>query len=145
MADRHVKISPRARHRRRTLLLVPAKRALGQSLATIRVVGAPTDSYKTTYYAQRSGLFQKYGLKVDATWGTSEGRARALAAGAVEVVAHSILPVAQAHARSVPFQIIVPAGWYFSDKPQTAPSRSGIRRFRARPRPQWAKPWGRPR
>lgn len=93
--------------------------AESQVLPTLRIAGPPLDSYKTAYYAQKSGLFRKYGVSVEVNTVASGAAAMAaIAGGSIDLAFTAILPVIQAHVRGIEFKIVAPAGWYLSDNPQ---------------------------
>jgi NitT/TauT family transport system substrate-binding protein len=90
-----------------------------QALPTLRIAGPPLDAYKTAYYAQRSGLFRKYGVNVEvSTVASGTAAMAAIAGGSIDLAFTAILPVIQAHVRGIEFKIVAPAGWYLSDAPQ---------------------------
>ncbi len=91
-----------------------------QTLTTVRVGSTPSDASKAVYYAKANGIFQKYGLSVEIT-SINSGAAglAAVAGGALDGTNTSILPVAQAHLRGVPFQLVAPTNLYISEHPAT--------------------------
>lgn len=91
-----------------------------QSLTTVRVGTTPSDASKAVYYAKASGMFQRYGLTVEITTINSGAAGlAAVAGGALDGTNTSILPVAQAHLRGVPFQLVAPTNLYISERPAT--------------------------
>lgn len=91
----------------------------GQQLDVIRVAGPPSEPMKSVYYAQRSGLFKKYGLDVQITLVNSGSAAMAAVAGGSVDLAHAaILSAMQAYDRGVRFEIVAPSGLYLTDHPQ---------------------------
>jgi ABC-type nitrate/sulfonate/bicarbonate transport system substrate-binding protein len=91
-----------------------------QQPATLRVGTTPSDASKAIFYARNAGIFQKYGLNVEITIVNSGSAGlAAVAGGALDLVNTSILPVAQAHLRGVPFQIVAPTNLYTSERPAT--------------------------
>jgi NitT/TauT family transport system substrate-binding protein len=91
----------------------------GQSLPTLRVSGPPLDAYKSAYYAQKAGLFRKYGVNVELSTGASGSAAMAaISGGSLDLAFTAILPAIQAHVKGIEFKIVAPAGWYLSDAPQ---------------------------
>lgn len=103
------------------LLVLAASRGptAGRDLDVIRVAGPPSEPMKTVYYAQRSGLFARYGLDVQITLVNSGSAAMAAVAGGSVDLAHAaILSAIQAYDRGVRFQIVAPSGLYLSDHPQ---------------------------
>ena len=110
-----------------------ARGAGGQELAKLVVAGPPIDDFKTVYYGIRSGLFQKYGLNVEALQTNSGAAALAsVIGGSTQVAFTSVPPVLQGFARGVPLRIVAPAQWYLSEAATSAlfiksdaPIRSG--------------------
>jgi NitT/TauT family transport system substrate-binding protein len=90
-----------------------------QTPATLRVSGPPLDAYKSAYYAQKAGLFRKYGVNVELSTGASGSAAMAaISGGSLDLAFTAILPAIQAHVKGIEFKIVAPAGWYLSDAPQ---------------------------
>jgi NitT/TauT family transport system substrate-binding protein len=90
-----------------------------QTVPTLRVAGPPLDAYKAAYYAQKAGLFRKYGVNVELS-AVSSGTAAmaAISGGAIDLAFTAILPAIQAHAKGIEFRIVAPAGWYDTAAPQ---------------------------
>ena len=94
---------------------------LAQGPTTIRVAGPPNEGFKDVYYGVQSGIFAKYGLDVQPS--ITNGGAAALAGlsgGSYDVAYTNLVPVLQAHARGLPFQIIAPSTIYVTDHEQNA-------------------------
>lgn len=90
-------------------------------MPTLRFIGAPNDGYKSIIYAQRSGLFQKYGVDVEATFiNSGAAAAAALTGGAADVAYTNVASVILAHSRDIPMQILSPAVLYRSNFSTTA-------------------------
>lgn len=86
---------------------------------TIRI-GAALDVESTpVLYAQKAGLFERAGLKVEIVKLTGGGTAiaAAVAGGGLEVGKASTFALVAAHARGVPFVLLAPAAYYSSDEP----------------------------
>jgi NitT/TauT family transport system substrate-binding protein len=93
--------------------------AQSQALPTLRIAGPPLDAYKSAYYAQKSGLFRKYGVNVEVgTVASGTAAMAAIAGGSIDLAFTAVLPVIQAHVKGIEFKIVAPAGWYLSDAPQ---------------------------
>jgi NitT/TauT family transport system substrate-binding protein len=84
--------------------------------ATIRVGIIPSEQSLPLVYAQRAGLFERVGLKLELNKGPSGAAlAAAVAGGALDIALTSILAVVLGHARAVPFAIIAPSGLVETD------------------------------
>jgi NitT/TauT family transport system substrate-binding protein len=100
--------------KRRTLLATLAgalcatrRTAFAQTLATVRVGMALTDGITPVLYGIQSGLFKEAGLDVQLTVGNSgAANAAAVAGGALDVAASSLMPLLTAHGHGVPLRII---------------------------------------
>jgi NitT/TauT family transport system substrate-binding protein len=87
--------------------------ATGQTLPVVRFIGPPNDGYKSIIYAQRAGLFQKYGVAVEATFiNSGTAAAAAITGGAADVAYTNIAAVILGHAKDIPIQILSPAVLY---------------------------------
>ena len=71
------------------LLALCVRMGSSQQLDVIRVAGPPSEPMKTVYYAERSGLFKKYGLDVQITLVNSGSAAMAAVAGGSVDLAHA--------------------------------------------------------
>jgi NitT/TauT family transport system substrate-binding protein len=103
------------------LALAATRGARAQELPLVRVVGPANDGMKPVYYGIKSGLFGRYGLRVEPV--TVASGAAALAAvvgGSAEIAYTNLLAVFQAHLRSIPIQIVAPSAVYLTEKPQSA-------------------------
>ncbi len=90
-----------------------------QTLPTLRVAGPPLDAYKAAYYAQKAGLFRKYGVNVElSTVSSGSAAMAAISGGSIDMAFTAILPAIQAHVKGIEFKIVAPAGWYDSAMPQ---------------------------
>lgn len=95
--------------------------AYGQTLPVIRFIGPPNDGYKSVIYAQRSGLFQKYGVAVETTFVSSGAVATAaLTGGAADVAFTNVAAVVLGYSKGIPIQILSPAVLYRSTSSTTA-------------------------
>ncbi len=95
--------------------------SFAQGPTTIIVAGPPDEGFKDVYYGVQSGLFAKYGLDVQPR--IVHGGAvvlAGLAGGSYAVAYTNIVPVLQAHAHGLPFQIIAPSTIFMSERPQNA-------------------------
>lgn len=95
--------------------------ASGQTLPVVRFIGPPNDGYKSVIYAQRAGLFQKYGVAVETTFVSSgAAAAAALTGGSADVAFTNVAAVILAHSKDIPIQILCPAVLYRSAFSTTA-------------------------
>ena len=92
-------------------LTLPPALVRAQPVTTVRILAPPTEQMLPFAYAQRAGLFDRAGLKVELSRSTSgAATAAALAAGAADIGLSSILGVVLGYARGVPFTIVAPSG-----------------------------------
>jgi NitT/TauT family transport system substrate-binding protein len=74
---------------------------------TIRVATTSSDSYAEVYYAVEKGFFQRAGLSVEVeTFANGAAASAALASGSIDIGVSSVLQIAQAFARGIPFVLI---------------------------------------
>ena len=95
------------------MLAAAAPRADAQTLAPLRVATTPIENGAEVYYAKDMGFFAKAGLDVDIQ-GIQSGSAvaGAVASNAVDVGFASLVPLAIAHSKNIPFVLIAPgAEW----------------------------------
>jgi NitT/TauT family transport system substrate-binding protein len=84
--------------------------ALAQTPPLVRIATSPAESYAQAFYAQDAGFYQKAGLNVEVTLlGTGAAVSTAVAGGAVDVGVATIVNLANAITRGVPFVMIAPA------------------------------------
>lgn len=84
--------------------------ALAQAPAKLRVAVIPLENSAQAFYAKEMGFFAKEGLDVELTSIQSGSAvASAVAGGAVDIGFASLVPLAVAHAKNVPF-VLVAAG-----------------------------------
>ena len=84
--------------------------------ATIRIATVPSEQALPLAYAQRAGLFDRVGLKLEVSRGSSGAAlAAAIAGGALDIALTSILAVVLGHPRGIPFAIIAPSGLMLTD------------------------------
>lgn len=80
-----------------------------QSIAKIRVAAIPIENSAEAFYAKDMGFFAKAGLDVDiSTIQSGSAVASAVAGNAVDVGFASLVPLALAHIKNVPFVLIAP-------------------------------------
>jgi NitT/TauT family transport system substrate-binding protein len=92
---------------------VPPARA--QNFQTISVGGGFSEGQAQAYYAQDEGFFAKAGLTVKIQQLQSGSAiAAAVASGDLQFGVGNALPVAQAYARGIPFQIIAPGAFLYA-------------------------------
>jgi NitT/TauT family transport system substrate-binding protein len=99
-------------------MLVSARAASAQTPAVIRVATGGKESDAQAYYAQELGYFARAGLNVEVqTMQSGSAIAAGVAAGALQIGVASVLVVATAHQRGLPFVYIAPAAQYSSAAP----------------------------
>jgi NitT/TauT family transport system substrate-binding protein len=113
--------------RRDALLAVAAaafalpRAASAQSLTTIELAGVPEDSITPALYAQKAGLFRRYGVDVHIQPQRSgPAIASGVAGGAYQIGKASVTPIIIAHSRNVPFLICAAGGLYDAKAPIAA-------------------------
>ncbi len=90
------------------------------ALTVVRAVGPPNDGFKAVYYAQKAGIFKKYGLDVQTSIVASgAAAAAALSGGAADIAYTNILTLVQAHTHNVPMTFVAPGNLKFTGKSQT--------------------------
>ena len=95
--------------------------AAAQDLPTIRVGMAEGDDATPTLYALKMGIFKKYGVNVEMTHSPSGAASlAAVAGGAIDFAATSLLPFFSARARGLPLQIVAPLAVYNPESPYAA-------------------------
>ena len=95
------------------MLLSSAQLSPAQPLATIRIGVLPTDSTGQAYYAQELGMFKRAGISAELIrLQGGPAVAAAVASGAVDIGAASIVNLAVAHLHGLPFVLLAPAGIY---------------------------------
>jgi NitT/TauT family transport system substrate-binding protein len=94
--------------------------AVAQSLVTVRVAYIPFEASAPLFYAQELGLWAKAGLAIELQ-PTPFGAAiaGAVASNAVDIGYATVMTIAAAHAKHIPFTIIAPANAYSSSQPVT--------------------------
>ena len=100
------------------LIAFPAVRATAsaQTLTTVIMATPSTDDVTPALYAQKSGIFRKYGLDVQIQHMNSGAAIiAAMSGGAVNIGCVSILGLVSAYVHGVPIQIVAPAGIYDND------------------------------
>ena len=102
-------------------VLFGARHVGAQGPTTIRVAGPPNEGFKDVYYGVQAGIFTKYGLDVEPRI-TNGGAVvlSGLAGGSYDVAYTNLLPVLQAHAHGLPFQIVAPSTIFSSNHSQNA-------------------------
>ena len=100
-------------------LALTSQLSFAQAPTPLIVAGPPDEGFKDVYYAVQSGLFAKYGLDVQPR--IVHGGAvvlAGLAGGSYSVAFTNLLPVLQAHAHGLPFQIVAPSTIFTAERPQ---------------------------
>jgi NitT/TauT family transport system substrate-binding protein len=114
-------------------LLATRERAGAQSLVKLRIASPPNSDFVMAVYAQKSGIFRKYGLDADITiMASGSAAAAAMVGGSLELARSSTLSLIEAHARGLHFVIVSPSSTYNTDAPTSGlvvlkdgPIRSG--------------------
>jgi len=95
-----------------------ASRAAAQpAITTIRVGATPIDSISPVLYANRVGMFERAGLKLELTMmGSGNAVSGAVAGGALDVGVSSLVALIEAHLRGIPLMVLAPSGlWVGTD------------------------------
>lgn len=88
---------------------VLARRAAAQT-ATVRMATSPAESYAQPFFAQDAGIFAKYGIDAQIqTLANGASVLTALAGGVIDVGVGTIVGIAAAVERGVPFVMLAPA------------------------------------
>jgi len=92
-----------------------------QSLTTVRIGTAPTESYALAIYAHEQGYFERNGIDAQVLYipGASGGITAALVGGALEVGCISMGPTSNAHLRGIPLRLFAAGGIITSEAPTT--------------------------
>jgi NitT/TauT family transport system substrate-binding protein len=97
------------------LLTAASAAARAQTLPVLRIAVLPTDSVSEAFDAVELGIFKRNGLDVQLTMlSNGPAVAAAVAGGAADIGATSLVNLAIAHERGLPFGLIAPAGVYSS-------------------------------
>jgi len=89
-----------------------------QGLTTLRVGGPPAEQALPLFYANRAGLFERAGIKLELSGGASgAATAAAVASGGLDIGLSSMLAIILGHAHNVPLTIVAPSGVFV---PETA-------------------------
>jgi NitT/TauT family transport system substrate-binding protein len=94
-------------------LLPPAD---AQTPIKITIASPSSDDVTPALYADRAGIFKKYGLDVEVLrMANGSAIAAAIAGGSVSFGLNNAVSIAVAHAHNVPLQIVAPGGLYTGD------------------------------
>jgi NitT/TauT family transport system substrate-binding protein len=108
----HPNVSRAAAFRTGAAILVASalpKRALGADLIPLRVGAGPTDATAEIFYGVDKGFYKDAGLDVTITTMFNAGAlAAALAAGSLDVVTGTVLPIADAFSHGIDLRVIAP-------------------------------------
>jgi ABC-type nitrate/sulfonate/bicarbonate transport system substrate-binding protein len=97
-----------------------ARRASAQALATVRVAYIPFEASAQLFYASELGLWEKAGLNVELTPNPfGAAIAAAVVSGAVDIGYATVMTLASAHAKHLPFTIVAPANAFSVNQPLT--------------------------
>ena len=92
-----------------------------QSLTKLRVAGTSANDIIGALWAQRSGIFQKYGLDVEIINSTSGAAVTAaVLGGSLEIGKSSVFGLITAYAKGVPVVLEANAAIYTTEAPNTA-------------------------
>jgi NitT/TauT family transport system substrate-binding protein len=92
--------------------------ARAQTLTTIRVGGPPAEQALPLFYANRAGLFERAGIKLEISSGASgAATAAAVAAGGLDIGLSSMLAIILGHAHNIPLTIVAPSGIFVPESP----------------------------
>jgi NitT/TauT family transport system substrate-binding protein len=105
----------------------------GQALTKVRIAGTPDQDMIGSFWAQQSGIFQKYGIDADVTTLTSGAAIMAaVVGGSLDIGRSSVYGLIAARAKGVPFVLVASSILYNSTRPNSAlivakdsPIRSG--------------------
>ena len=82
-----------------------------QGLTTIKLGTVASEAVSPIYYAMRSGIFERNGIKLEITRTTSgAATSAAVAGGALDVGVSSLFSIVLGKARGIPFTIVAPIG-----------------------------------
>jgi NitT/TauT family transport system substrate-binding protein len=102
-----------------TALLPVSLRA--QTLTQLRIAGTPDEDMIGSFWAQQSGIFQKYGFDADVrTIGSGAAITAAVIGGSLEIGKSSLLNLISAHAKGVPLVVVAAALLYRAAMPTSA-------------------------
>ena len=97
------------------------ERVAAQSLSKLRVAGTSANDIIGALWAQRSGIFQKYGLDVEIINSTSGAAVTAaVLGGSLEIGKSSVFGLITAYAKGVPIVLEANAAIYTAEAPNTA-------------------------
>ena len=89
-----------------------------QGLTTIDLAGVPEDSITPALYADRSGLFRRYGVDVRIqSQRSGPAIASGVAGGAYGIGKASVEPIIIAHTKNIPFVMVAAGGVYDAKAP----------------------------
>jgi NitT/TauT family transport system substrate-binding protein len=92
--------------------------AQAPSMVSLRVASAPDEDVLGALWAQKSGIFRKYGLDVNIQLMNSGAAVgAAVVGGSIDIGKSSLISLISAHMRNIPFVLIAPAGVYNSKAP----------------------------
>lgn len=86
----------------------------------IRVGLTAADPAATLLYAEKAGLFKKYGLDVELVQSGGTTSVAALAGGAIQLADSSTLAVILGYAKGIPFTVVGPLSFYDAKNPNHA-------------------------
>jgi NitT/TauT family transport system substrate-binding protein len=92
-----------------------------QDAPVLRIATLPSDNGAEVYYAKDLGLFAKAGLNVEIQpIQNSSASASAVVSNAIDISYGTVVPLAIAHVKNIPFVVVAPAVVYTSAAPNSA-------------------------
>ena len=92
-----------------------------QALAKIRIAGTPDQDMLGSFWAQQSGIFQKYGIDADVrTLNSGAAVSAAVIGGSLDIGKSSLLGLISARAKGVPFVLVASSILYSAAHPNSA-------------------------
>jgi NitT/TauT family transport system substrate-binding protein len=93
----------------------------GQGLAKVRIAGTPDEDMVGSFWAQQSGIFQKYGIDADVrTINSGAAITAAVIGGSLEIGRSSLLNLILAHAKGIPVVMVATSLLWNSATPASA-------------------------
>ena len=101
--------------------LLPSAVRAQASLTALRIAGTPDEDMVGSFWAQQSGIFQKYGIDADVrTISSGAAITAAVVGGSLEIGRASLLNLILAHARGIPLLMVAASLMWNSAQPASA-------------------------